>query len=148
MGNSTYSCISNAYDSRASHRKKICQMMFPVYFIKEEITSDEILLAQESWDLVKYDNSPSFEHLTATSDDFPYFSCLEWFQVTFYDRLFDVHPVSLCYFIFLDLLIFVVYRFPGISLFIGISILIIFFTVLKLGQCSRILTSKGIFCQN
>ncbi len=73
---------------------EVVDLMMPVYFIKEDVTDDEIKLAQRVWDMVLQDASPEYLiQLQKTGKSKAEFPCIIWFYDTFYSRLFDVHPV-------------------------------------------------------
>jgi hemoglobin-like flavoprotein len=68
-------------------------LMLPVYYIDEPVTIMDIELATISWNLVVNDTSPKYlKYKSEGLIDQP--SCLSWFYVSFYERLFDVHPLS------------------------------------------------------
>ena len=86
----------------------IINLMFPVYYINEPITQDEIQLAKDSWILIVHNKGKLFVDLQAKSgkndnnttsnerddddDDNAPMSCISLFFQTFYSRLFDAHP--------------------------------------------------------
>lgn len=72
----------------------VARLMYPMFFIDKPLTSDEIEGVKLSWDYIMLGTSSEFEKQTRSDPDFPYRSCEEWFQIIFYERLFDVHPVS------------------------------------------------------
>ena len=70
--------------------------MLPVYFISSELTVEEMKIAEQSWAMLSSTSCPTYfeakEHAIAAGLPYPPTSSL-WFAETFYDRLFDVHPV-------------------------------------------------------
>jgi hemoglobin-like flavoprotein len=68
-------------------------LMLPVYYMDEPVTIYDIELATRSWNLIVNDTSPKYMKLKSDGlIDQP--SCLSWFYISFYERLFDVHPLS------------------------------------------------------
>jgi hemoglobin-like flavoprotein len=68
-------------------------LMLPVYYIDEPVTIMDIELATISWNMIVNDTSPRYaKYKSEGLIDQP--SCLSWFYVSFYERLFDVHPLS------------------------------------------------------
>lgn len=68
-------------------------LMLPVYYLDEPVLLSDIELATASWNLIV--NDTSSRYIKTKSEgliDQP--SCLSWFYVSFYERLFDVHPLS------------------------------------------------------
>ena len=72
------------------------RLMLPVYFIPSELTVDEMKIAEHSWAMLSSTSCPTYlemrERAIAAGVPYPQSSSL-WFAETFYDRLFDVHPV-------------------------------------------------------
>ena len=73
--------------------------LFPVYFVDEPLTVEEVALASHSWELIGDDLSPQWLKMKTegAAQTVKYRGCQEWFQTIFYERLFDVHPVSLIF---------------------------------------------------
>jgi hypothetical protein len=71
----------------------IVQIMMPLYFTEDIVRFQDVFDAKLSWDKIMKDVSPEFE---VRKISLPYRTCREWFEAAFYERLFDVHPVS-CY---------------------------------------------------
>lgn len=89
--------------------EEIIKLMFPVYFINEPLTQDEVQLAKDSWMLIVQNKGKLFVDLQAKSgklgdnnnnnksgrdddDDNDPMSCISLFFETFYRRLFSAHP--------------------------------------------------------
>jgi hemoglobin-like flavoprotein len=69
------------------------RLMMPVYYIDDIVLPSDIALAEHSWSAIVNDTSEKFQQLKHNNScSSP--SCLSWFYVIFYDRLFDVHPLS------------------------------------------------------
>lgn len=74
--------------------EKVVRIMLPVYYHSAPLTAGEFALARNSWSMIITSSSPIFvKNILKGLDQFPFFSCEEWFQELFYGRLFDVHPV-------------------------------------------------------
>ena len=69
-------------------------MMLPVYFVDGKVAATELDLAEKSWERI---TSSSGAHFLKLKDDevnpLKFGSAVEWFHTSFYERLFDVHPV-------------------------------------------------------
>lgn len=70
---------------------EIVALMMPVFYIEEPITKEEIGLAKQSWGTITDDSAPGFVALKGTPDCPP--SCIIYFFDSFYNRLFDIHPM-------------------------------------------------------
>jgi hypothetical protein len=69
--------------------------MLPVYYNPSSMTAAEVALAKESWQRVENDTSPIYlEKIKSTTFMKAFTTCKDWFCDVFYERLFDVHPVS------------------------------------------------------
>ena len=68
--------------------------LFPVYYVDALLTTEDIVDAENSWNLIGDDKSPEWSRYLAKHPDTKHRNCMEWFQTIFYERLFDVHPVS------------------------------------------------------
>ncbi len=72
--------------------RAIVDLMMPVYYSRSEVTQQDIDTASAVWNLILNDESPEFLKKKA-DENVPFESCIMWFYDTFYNRLFDVHPV-------------------------------------------------------
>ena len=76
------------------NEKEIIKVMYPVYFIEEDATKEEIKRAEESWELILQDKTPEYlERKAKEGENFPYQSCITFFFDLFYTRLFEIHPM-------------------------------------------------------
>lgn len=71
-------------------------LMMPVYYMKEDLTRDDVDVARVSWQLVLGDPidgevNPYFLERKA---EIGYPSTVSWFFDTFYKRFFDIHPTA------------------------------------------------------
>lgn len=73
------------------HDDLIVQIMMPLYYNPDELTSDDVHAAKRSWDLILSDAAINYQD---KKSELTFHSCREWFEHLFYDRLFDVHPFS------------------------------------------------------
>ena len=72
----------------------IVSVMMPVYYVHNAVvTVEEIELAKDCWSLIVEDKSAEFLVKKKEDPSFHYYSCISWFFSSFYDRLFDVHPL-------------------------------------------------------
>lgn len=72
---------------------EVCQLMLPVYYDDSPITNVEMELASNTWKLILTNTSPEF--MAKRKDPtFPYPTCIMYFYNSFYERLFDIHPMS------------------------------------------------------
>lgn len=70
--------------------------MLPVYYTSVELTKLEVNLAKQSWDYMTEDIFPVYiSNLSTMTFAHAFPSCKDWFSELFYERLFDVHPVSI-----------------------------------------------------
>lgn len=71
----------------------IVRLMMPVYYNEEPITQDELDIAHNSWKLILNNTSPEF--MARKKDpSFTFPTCIMYFYNSFYDRLFDIHPLA------------------------------------------------------
>jgi hypothetical protein len=71
--------------------------MLPVYYTSTKLVKDDIIAAKNSWDIIATNACPLFlqkKNAAVTKSDFAFANCLSWFYSVYYNRLFDVHPVS------------------------------------------------------
>ena len=69
--------------------------MFPVYYNPAALTAAEIATAKKAWDIIELDRSVVYlEKLHSTTFQKAFPNSKDWFCDIFYERLFDVHPVS------------------------------------------------------
>lgn len=73
----------------------VVQIMMPLYYTDDPVRFQDVFEAKLSWDKIIKDVSPAYEVKRAR---LPYACCREWFEAAFYERLFDVHPVSIILF--------------------------------------------------
>lgn len=74
----------------------IIDAMMPVYYIHNSIvTAGDISIAKESWELITDDKSNEFikQRNNSQNNNFHFTSCIGWFYVVYYERLFDIHPL-------------------------------------------------------
>jgi hypothetical protein len=62
--------------------------------VDDEPTQDDIDLAQRKWNLIINDVSPHFNKKKG-SPGYTQSSCIMLFYDSFYQRLFDIHPVRI-----------------------------------------------------
>ena len=60
----------------------------------DELSDQELALAASCWNLILNDKSDYFTNVLRKKPDFKYTSCIAYFYDIFYQRLFDVHPMS------------------------------------------------------
>jgi len=75
----------------SSNTKDMVKLMLPVYYVKDEVTPEDLAVAKFKWNMILTDSSPYFERMKG-SPDYEQSSCLSCFYDSFYGRLFDVHP--------------------------------------------------------
>lgn len=73
--------------------EEIVRLMMPVYYSEDPITDEEYDLALNSWRMILNNSSPEFL-ANKKNVNFPYPTCIIFFYNSFYDRLFDIHPVA------------------------------------------------------
>ncbi len=77
----------------AKTEEEIVRLMMPVYYNEEPIVQEELDIAHNSWKLILNNTSPEF--LVKRKDpSFTYPTCIMYFYSSFYDRLFDIHPLA------------------------------------------------------
>lgn len=82
---------SNKFVSVKRSVLDVVKIMLPVYFTREAITEDEIVIARRKWNLIVNDESQHF-HKMKGLNGCEVNSCMSLFYDTFYRRLFDIHP--------------------------------------------------------
>lgn len=70
----------------------IVEIMMPLYYTEDRLRFQDVYDARVSWDMIMKDASPQFDYERLS---LPYANCREWFEHLFYERLFDIHPVSI-----------------------------------------------------
>lgn len=73
---------------------EVVRLMMPVYFTEDAVTAEDLNVAKMTWDMVLNDTATNFIKRKRDDPEFPYGSCMIMFYDSFYQRLFDVHPVS------------------------------------------------------
>lgn len=99
MGAGSSTNTSNKYNNingLAKTETEIVRLMMPVYYNDEPIVEEELEAAQNSWRLILSNTSPEYLQARKTdihfADRFP--TCIMYFYNSFYDRLFDMHPLA------------------------------------------------------
>lgn len=87
-GNSTLTNNLNQSDA------VIVRLMMPVYYTTEETTEEEHIMAQSSWAMVLNNTAPKYVELKENDVNFRYHSAVVFFHDSFYNRLFNVHPMA------------------------------------------------------
>eukprot|EP01039_Chlorochromonas_danica_P003562 gene3562-3901_t len=72
---------------------EIVRLMMPVYYNDEPLTDNELELAKYTWSLIVKSTSPLFLR-KRKEPSFPHDKCIMFFYNSFYERLFDIHPVA------------------------------------------------------
>lgn len=73
--------------------EEIVSLIMPLYYSKTPITPTELNAAVASWKMIMNDRSAHFKALKeAGGPTYEHQNCMELFSVTFYNRMFDVHP--------------------------------------------------------
>ena len=72
--------------------------MLPVYYDLGNLSTADVELAKISWQYIANDTAPVYIEKIENSDFLKkYPTCIDWFTDIFYERLFDIHPVSIQY---------------------------------------------------
>jgi hypothetical protein len=71
---------------------EVVKLMFPVYYVEERQSADELALAKLKWNMILNNTSEFFDQNKGKSG-FEQPNCMSMFYDTFYGRFFDVHPV-------------------------------------------------------
>jgi hemoglobin-like flavoprotein len=79
----------------APTRQEIIEIMMPVYYLGNnvQVTSEYIVVAKDSWSLITDDQSQEFLKQKLDNPNFSFSSCIGWFYIVYYERLFDIHPL-------------------------------------------------------
>lgn len=86
---------SKGYFSQDKSEKEWTNLFMPLYYTKIPLSEDEYYVTYRSWQLILDDQSPVFLKSKITNPtSFTYSSCASFFYTTFYERLFDIHPLS------------------------------------------------------
>ena len=73
--------------------------MLPVYYDIGNLSTADVELAKITWDHIAYDTAPFYVEKIENKDFLKkYPTCIDWFTDIFYERLFDIHPVSVLYY--------------------------------------------------
>lgn len=71
----------------------IVQLMMPVYYNNSPISNEEMEAANSTWKLILTNTSPEFM-AKRRDPNFQYPTCIMFFYNSFYERLFDIHPMA------------------------------------------------------
>jgi hemoglobin-like flavoprotein len=72
---------------------EVINLMMPLYYIPNpQVTLRDTTACLSVWNAILDDASPSFI-LKKNEINFKFHTCREWFYHTFYERLFDIHPL-------------------------------------------------------
>lgn len=77
----------------AKTEEEIVRLMMPVYYNEEPIVQEELDIAHNSWKQILNNTSPEFL-LKRKDKSFTFPTCIMYFYSSFYDRLFDIHPLA------------------------------------------------------
>lgn len=92
MGGNSSKIITEA-PSLGKTEEEIVRLMMPVYYNPDPLTDEEMTLASDTWKMILSNTSENF--IERKQDErFPHPTCIMWFYSSFYERLFDVHPVA------------------------------------------------------
>eukprot|EP01039_Chlorochromonas_danica_P000214 gene214-229_t len=89
---------SNTIDETHSEKEEppgnnVVPLMMPVYYDDQPISNEEMELASNTWKLILTNTSPEF--MARRRDPrFQYPTCIMYFYNSFYQRLFDIHPMA------------------------------------------------------
>ena len=72
---------------------EIAGLLMPVYFLDDDPTPEDVEIASMKWNLIIDDKSTHF-HRKKGMPGYHQASCIMLFYDSFYQRLFDIHPVS------------------------------------------------------
>jgi hypothetical protein len=74
---------------------QLVPLVMPVWYLAEHsVTAEEMILANEGWNIILQDHSPIFIRMRETEGErFTHTTCVSFFYESFYARLFDVHPL-------------------------------------------------------
>lgn len=72
----------------------LVKLMLPVYYVPDPLTDEQLTLATTVWKAVLNSEAPRYQK-QCRDDSFAseYPTALEFFTVTFFRRLFDIHPI-------------------------------------------------------
>jgi hypothetical protein len=87
MGNKSSSSLPSLRNSET----EIVNLMMPIYYTNEKITSEENNSVNRSWNMILTDESTHYQTLKL-EPSFKYSSCITLFYDSFYSRLFELHP--------------------------------------------------------
>jgi hemoglobin-like flavoprotein len=95
---STTAAIARAAEQLQNEQAKkteeeIAQFVMPIFYTKDQITTEELAAATAAWKLIVNNKAKYFlAKKAADPDRYPMMTCMEYFYDVFYNRLFDVHP--------------------------------------------------------
>lgn len=69
----------------------VVKIMLPLYYTEETLRSEDVQVASASWNMILFDKC---SHFHSNKMNLTCLTSREWFERSFYERLFDVHPVS------------------------------------------------------
>lgn len=74
---------------------EVVKMMMPVYYIEDDTSEVEIARARATWNMILNDTSEHFITMKGRGvSGYQQQSCVSLYYDSFYDRLFDVHPMA------------------------------------------------------
>ena len=70
--------------------------MMPVYYIDKPMGDDILAMAKKSWNTISSDTSRHFHKMKRENPEqmAEYDNCLTYFNIMFFKRLFDIHPMA------------------------------------------------------
>ena len=80
-----------------SNFNEIVILLMPTYYISKNVTTRDTKICQSSWNLILGNKSLEFQLKTEKEIEFHlkyHGKCLNWFTNIFFDRFFDVNPIS------------------------------------------------------
>lgn len=85
---------SSASSAFKGNDMDIINLMMPLYYIPNpNITLRDTTTCLSVWNAILHDASPKYIENKNNNPNFKYQTCREWFYQTFYERLFDIHPL-------------------------------------------------------
>ena len=88
---------SAKFNFEGKSKAEICKLVYPLYYTTDPVTDQDVALAKSIWSSILDDTATSFQNIaqSTSEENVPqYSSCMVMFYNLFYERLFDIHPVS------------------------------------------------------
>lgn len=100
VSNSSFNLIENSNQNNNKNLNEIVILLMPTYYISKIVTKRDTKICQSCWNLILSNKTKEFLLKQQNNESNLIFQkkyngkCLNWFTDIFFERFFDVHPIS------------------------------------------------------